>query len=504
MTHPESKLHAARAPLYEALKRHAEQNWIPFHVPGHKQRAVWNDDDADARFRPMLPIDLTELSDTDDLHQPEGVIAEAEKLAAECFGADETCLLVGGSTAGNLAMILAVCQPGDLVLVQRNSHKSVIHGLMLAGARAVFLAPELETASGLAVAPSVQTVRAGLERYPEAKALLITNPNYYGLSSELSAIVDCAHDRGVPVLVDEAHGAHFGRHGEFPASALQAGADIVVQSAHKMLASLTMGALLHMQGRLIDRSAVRQMLRMVQSSSPSYPIMASLDLARRQLHTEKERMFENALRTAGYVREQLATMPIRAVAPRPPVGLDPLKLTLYDETGAWDGYRLRDELEKRGCMAEMADYRHVVLAFGPGTVPEDGYALVRALNDIAERLQPAGRADERFSPSPSRPEPVAADFVSEPVAFSRRPMETEKIPLEEAAGRLAGEWIIPYPPGIPLLYPGERITQETIAELRKWQKRGAKFQGAEDATLSAIRVRTVSCEKKNPIWRGNA
>lgn len=487
-------LAAARAPLYEALERHANRNGKPFHVPGHKQRAAWNDEGANARFASILPIDLTELSDTDDLHHPEGVIAEAQALAADCFGAEETCFLVGGSTAGNLAMILAVCQPGDLVLAQRNSHKSIIHGLMLAGARAVFLQPEPEEASGLAVTPSAQTIVRAMERHPEAKALLLTNPNYYGLSVDLSAIAALAHERGLPVLVDEAHGPHFGRHAAFPGGALQAGADIVVQSAHKMLSSLTMGAMLHMQGGLVDREAVRQMLHMVQSSSPSYPLMASLDLARRELHVRRERMFELAVRTAECVRDKLADAPIRPVRPIEPVRLDPLKLTLYDTSGRLSGYRLRDELESRGCVPEMADDRFAVLALGAGTVPEDGEALVRALRDIAATFR-LDRLPEAPDGEPARRAAAAAAEafpyreLSEPVAFDRSRAATEKLPLDRAAGRTAGEWVIPYPPGIPLLYPGEPITPDVVSALRKLRQSGAKFQGAEDSALESIRVR---------------
>ncbi|MBB6733409.1 aminotransferase class I/II-fold pyridoxal phosphate-dependent enzyme [Cohnella zeiphila] len=483
-------LNADRAPLFEALIRHAGRKPDSFHVPGHKGKAAWTLQAAEERYARFLEIDVTELSDTDDLHHPEGVIAEAQKLAADCFGAEETRFLVGGSTAGNLAMILAVCRPGELLLVQRNVHKSIIHGLMLAGARAVFLPPETEPGSGLAVAPSERTVREALHRYPEAKSLLLSNPNYYGLAADLSKMVQSAHERDIPVLVDEAHGAHFGQHPAFPRSALRFGADAVVQSAHKMLSAMTMGAMLHMQGERLDRESVRSQLRMLQSSSPSYPIMASLDLARRELHTRKAECFEQALLASSRIREGIAPLPFAALslAPEGAWGLtmDPLKLVLYDETGTLDGFRLRDELEKQGCLAEMADDRFVVLALGTGTEPSDGERLVDALRAIAP-LAEAGEAGKRENGWQRESEPEQRP-IPEPVAFRRGAERTETVRLEDAEGRISGEWVIPYPPGVPELFPGERIERAAVERLRQWQRRGARIQGAADASLRHLQV----------------
>ncbi|WP_158702797.1 aminotransferase class I/II-fold pyridoxal phosphate-dependent enzyme, partial [Paenibacillus faecalis] len=276
-----------RAPLIEALLTYKNKANISFHVPGHKNGKVYDGIQDAELFSEVMKIDVTEISGTDDLHHPEGVIREAQLLAADCFGAEESFFLVGGSTAGNLAMVLTVCsQPGDLILLQRNVHKSVLNGLMLAGARAVFLEPQIDEYSGLAVMPSQETVRAALAAYPEAKAVFVTSPNYYGMGSDLKELADLCHANEVPLLVDEAHGAHYGMHPDLPESALSCGADGVVQSTHKMLSAMTMGSMLHVQGRLLDRSLLRQRLAMVQSSSPSYPVMASLDLARRLLHAQ--------------------------------------------------------------------------------------------------------------------------------------------------------------------------------------------------------------------------
>ncbi|MFD0674873.1 aminotransferase class I/II-fold pyridoxal phosphate-dependent enzyme [Cohnella sp. GCM10027633] len=477
-----------RAPLYEALEAHASLRGHAFHVPGHKQRAAWDDKKADLAYRSLLPLDVTELADTDDLHHPQGPLADAQRLAASCFGADETSFLVGGSTSGNLAMILGTSRPGDLFLVQRNVHKSIIHGLMLAGVQAVMLTPAFDPLSGLAVIPSEEAIEAALDRYPNAQGLIITAPNYYGITAPLGAIVRLAHRRGVPVLVDEAHGAHLGFHPAFPESALRAGADVVVQSTHKMLSAMTMGAMLHMQGSLVDREAIKQALRMVQSSSPSFPLLASLDLARRQLDTSGAAAFEPALTAAKLVLERLEDTPFRAIGygayANDSLSYDPLKLTLFDTSGKLSGKRLQEELAARHCFAEMADDRYVVLALGPGSRLADGEALTDALRAIAGSIrdwpeQPVGAGNL------STPVIIA---VPEPVAFRRDRLSVRSVRLEDSVGLTAGEWIIPYPPGIPVLYPGEVITDHTLRQLARWRDSGARIQGAGDETLAYIAV----------------
>jgi len=491
-----------RAPLFEALMTHAGLGAAPFHVPGHKQRADWGMDSASAVYASLLPIDVTELSDTDDLHHPEGPLLDAQALAAKCFGAEETRFLVGGSTSGNLAMILGVCQPGELVVVQRNVHKSIIHGLMLAGARAVLLPPEIDGSSGLATLPSEEILRRALERYPGAKAVLLSSPNYYGMSAVLDRRIADAHRFGVPVFVDEAHGAHFGLHPRFPRSALQAGADLVVQSTHKMLGAMTMGAMLHMQGDLVPRRAVRQALTMVQSSSPSFPILATLDLSRRQIHANGERTFLSALEAAEEASEGLERTPFRALGrgryASAGVAYDPLKLSLFDETDSLTGFALRDALLARGCVAEMADERYAVLAFGTGSKREDGRRLKEALTEIGREIG-AVRPDESRTRR-HEPSDYGIPDVPEPVLFSREVAESRTVPLERSAGLQAAEWVIPYPPGIPMLFPGETITESTVERLLRWRHEGARIQGAKDPQLRQIEVRTenrqvVTCSK---------
>lgn len=548
--------HRERAPLAEALMGYRERGASSFHVPGHKNgRAYAGEGNAAEMLREALRIDVTEITGTDDLFHPEGVIQEAQELAADCFGAEESFFLVGGSTAGNLALILTVCrEPGDILLVQRNVHKSVLNGLMLAGAQAVFLQPEMDKQSGLAVAPSAATLAAALEAYPEARGAIITMPNYYGMGSDLRPLAEACHERGIPLLVDEAHGAHYGQHPQLPMNALSCGADGVVQSTHKMLAAMTMGAMLHVQGGLLDRSLLRQRLAMVQSSSPSYPLMASLDLARRLLHTQGAGAFMAGLAAVEAFRSGLTKLPrFGLLQPRQPedgaagtaaaayTRQDPFKAVIYDRTGSLSGYALQRALEARGCVPEMSDELHVVLLFTLGSTREDANHVLWALVHIVEQgektegigTEPGTTAESTeflirtlrdqgdfmsyeppmaYGNMDSNDSDVDANLLTEarrvsdvstwnnlaseipysaPIPFSLRPIERERlesVPLEKSAGRKAAEMIIPYPPGIPILYHGEDISAGMKQRLMGLRNAGAKCQGISDPTLQTIVV----------------
>lgn len=519
-----------KVPLVEALLAYKNNRFKSFHVPGHKNGQVYERFGGADLLSEVMKIDVTEITGTDDLHHPEGAIREAQELAADCFGAEESFFLVGGSTSGNLAMILTVCkQPGDMILLQRNVHKSVLHGLMLAGARAVFMEPEIDERSGLAVIPSLETVRAALKTYPEAKGVLVTSPNYYGMSSSLREMAELCHGYDIPLLVDEAHGAHFGMHPDLPEGALASGADVVVQSTHKMLTALTMGAMLHVQGPLVDRRLLRQRLAMVQSSSPSYPVMASLDLARRLLHAQGPSAFTAGFAAVDALKRGLATLPrfglLQPPQPgevtaagtaggqaMPPIKVaaaytrqDPFKAVIYDRTGSLSGYGLQRALEARGCVPEMSDERYVVLLFTLGSTEEDTKHLLWALQHIVEEEEaseplgiPTSASDEQLNVSTWN---IFDNKVSEPVPFCLAPEDPElmeSISVEHSCGRIAAEMIIPYPPGIPILYSGERITEDTANRLVALRDAGAKCQGAQDNSIRTILV-YKNLRKQGPI-----
>lgn len=483
-----------RAPLFEKLQELALGNRSSFHVPGHKfgQDLV---KDEQRILQQVMSIDYTEIPGLDDLHAPQGVIREAEELAASCFKAAKTFFLVNGSTVGNLALILSVCQRSDLIIVQRNVHKSIIHGLMLAGAKAVFLPPSVDEASGLDAGLDINNVETALQKYPQAKAVLLTNPSYYGRGMDLRSIAELTHQYNMPLLVDEAHGAHFGFHPQLPESALSCGADGVVQSTHKMLTALTMGAMLHIQGDLLHEAVIRQRLGMLQSSSPSYPIMASLDICRRLMATDGEQRLSAGLEAVDHFKENLHSLPWFSIAAPPSSGgetQDPFKIAVRDGTGTLTGYQLLQLLEKWGCIVEMADPVYILLSFSLSSRKKDSEILSEAFRGISKQFKLEKKELQRGITNINR----LPEFTLEasPVSFDLPDLKSDKtenkktIRLKDAAFARAAEMVVPYPPGIPLLYPGEMITFEMIEYLQQLSSLGAIFQGAQEIHLQTIQV----------------
>ncbi|SDS80664.1 Arginine/lysine/ornithine decarboxylase [Paenibacillaceae bacterium GAS479] len=517
------KMKIGTMPIVEMLHRHAEKNPLSFHVPGHKGKIPLNtvgemsaeeklsrsqSDYSWSLFEAIFPIDVTELSDTDDLHDAGGAIAEAQQLAASLFGAEETAFLVGGSTAGNLSLVLGCCERGELILVQRNVHKSVLNGLKLAGASVVFLDTEHDPASGLPDLPTIGTVEKALNRWPHAKAVFLSNPSYYGWSRNLQPYAELVHRSDRLLLVDEAHGAHYGLNPRFPSSALQAGADAVVQSTHKTLPAMTMAAMLHMQGDRLNRDRVKGMLAALQSSSPSYPLMASLDMARGMLSHYGAEWFERGLHAADTIRDWLREQSSRYglaedLLQNEWIRTDPLRIVFYDREGLATGVELQKQLERRGCWAEMADDRYVVLLVGAQCSNGEAERLLEALVDMEK--QDNGSASSpivgiKMVDDAQRNRAIEGDGSdikrithepAEPIVLERFPMEPhrlEQIPLLQAVGRKSGETIVPYPPGIPILMEGETIRQETVELMIRLQASGVRFQGMKPSEKGLIRV----------------
>lgn len=445
------------------------------------------DSHAKQRFQSILELDLTEITGTDDLHQPQGVIAEAQALAAEAFSAEETRFLIGGSTVGNIALIMTVCRPGDKILVQRNCHKSVFHGIILARATPVFLVPAVDLATGVAAGVRREDVERALQAHPDAKAVFLTNPTYYGMGIDLAKMAAIVHRHDIPLLIDEAHGAHFGFHPAFPLSAMQSGADAAVQSTHKMASAMTMSSMLHLQGERIDRERLYRQLAMLQSSSPSYVLMASLDLARRHLALEAHEEWERLLPLLDKLQERTAQMEWlewpQPCASRVYTTFDPLKLFLHLRTGQMSGFALQELMERHALFPELADESHVLLAASAGTSLRDLEALLRLLESISpeveleeERILLHGVVSSHYLRKQAVPMHEAVD----------RPRET--IPLERALGRVVAEMVIPYPPGIPVLVPGERMDEEGLAMLAELRRGHTRFHGVQDDRLQTIQV----------------
>ncbi|WP_386064038.1 aminotransferase class I/II-fold pyridoxal phosphate-dependent enzyme [Thalassobacillus hwangdonensis] len=456
-----------QTPLYDALHTFKERKLDSFHVPGHKHGRVFPQK-AQKDFQSILQLDVTEITGMDDLHAPEGIIERSEALASAYFGSNRTHFLINGTTAGNLAMILAVCSPGDRVLVQRNSHKSIMHGLELAGAKPVFLAPKFEADTGRYSGIDAVVVERALNSYPDVKAVILTHPDYFGRAFDLTKIVKTAHSKDVPVLVDEAHGVHFHLGSPFPAPALEQGADVVVQSAHKMAPAMTMASLLHIRSDLVDQENLQHFLQVVQSSSPSYPLMASLDLARHFLATLSKEKMQSVMERIVDIRECLTVSKFWKVNPITPND-DPLKITLEAKEGK-TGFQLAGALESAGIYPELATTKQVLLILGLGDVI-----------DVKKLVQQVKHANDQLKISPMH------DTINDSVTFPElqelklsymemKEKQATFVEWDEAVGSVAAKAVVPYPPGIPLILKGEEITPFHIEHVKALLHQGATFQ----------------------------
>lgn len=461
------------APLYEALIAWKNSRSASFHVPGHKNGALFPDK-ARSLYKNILTIDSTELNGLDDLHDPQTVIKEAQQLTAHFYGARESYFLVGGSTVGNLAMIMATCAAGDTVLVQRNCHQSIMNGLELANVRPVFLTPFFSSEANVAVGVTLDTVKAAHADYPDASVLLLTTPNYYGMTmNDLEAIIQYAHEHDMIVLVDEAHGSHFVLGPPFPTSALTLGADVVVHSAHKTLPAMTMGSFLHVNERYPKRDQLKKYLAIMQSTSPSYPIMASLDLARWYMAQLSRADVLDIVRNCQRFRSALAEIRgIRTVDGGNEYEQDPLKIILQSELGL-SGVEMQKKLEARGIYSELADHINVLLVMPIGLVSELTASLAVFRKVLSDQTPPHRGPMNR----------QICDYLPSPyssLALSYREMEnrsTKTVALAEAAGEISAESLIPYPPGIPLIVSGEEITDMHVAAIENLLNNGVHFQG---------------------------
>jgi arginine/lysine/ornithine decarboxylase len=468
-------------PLYNALTEHIKKQPISFHVPGHKYGQIKNEE-IGCFFDQILKLDATELSGLDDLHSPEGVILEAETLLSDLFQTKKSYFLVSGSTVGNLAMVMAACTEDDYVLVQRNCHKSVLNALKLAKVKPIFIEPEYDPDWKVASGVTVETVKSALRLYPNVTAIILTYPNYYGMVNDLQGIIEQAHRHRIPVLVDEAHGAHFIAGSLFPPSSVQLGADIIVQSAHKTLPAMTMSSYMHVNSEFIEADKVKEYLEIFQSSSPSYPLMASLDLAREYLAEYKEEDLQYLQTCINHFKDELSSIEGIKVLEFPNNQGDPLKMTIQSRCEL-SGFDLQKRLEEAGVYTELADPYNVLLVF-PLLKKGQSYPLEEAVLKVKQALQDVSLRDTE-EVIPMNNQKVSGLMV--PYKEMSRFPDID-IPIAEAAGHVCAEAIIPYPPGIPLLLKGEQITIEKLNMLQQLQDLGARFQGGSKLKSGLIKV----------------
>ncbi|BDI16655.1 arginine decarboxylase [Nostoc cf. commune SO-36] len=488
-------LNQNQTPILDALKANAGRLHAPFYTPGHKQGKGISQPLADLFGKAVFRADLTELADLDNLFAPQGVIQEAQQLAAAAFGASQTWFLVNGSTCGIEAAILATCGTGDKIILPRNVHSSAIAGLILSGAIPIFLNPEYDPVLDIAHSITPNAVESALQQHPDAKAVLTVYPTYYGVCGNLSAIANITHQYNIPLLVDEAHGAHFAFHPELPTPALAAGADLTVQSIHKVLGAMTQASMLHIQGNRIDCDRISKALQLVQSTSPSYLLLASLDAARQQMALHGKMLMSRTLQLANEARTKISQIPgLSVLSPSQGglrgspgfVALDKTRLTVTVSGLGLTGFEADEILdEKFAVTAEFASLQHLTFIISLGNTSADIEQLVQSFTTLAKEYRRTNLT-------------VKSDLCQDiftakchPLHFSPREAffaVSEILPLIQTNQRICAEIVCPYPPGIPLLMPGEVITKPVLDYLQQIQAMGGFISGCNDTSFKTLKV----------------
>jgi arginine/lysine/ornithine decarboxylase len=483
-------LNQNQTPLIDALKACTTRSHAPFYTPGHKHGAGISPLLTDLIGKDVFRADLTELAELDNLFTPQSVILAAQELAAEAFGAEKTWFLVNGSTCGIEAAILATCRMGEKIILPRNVHSSVISGLILSGAIPIFINPVYNSDLDIAYSITPEALKAALVQHPDTKAVLIVYPTYNGICGNLPAFVHLTHQYNIPLIVDEAHGAHFHFHSQLPISALTAGADLTVQSIHKTLGAMTQASMLHFQGKRIDIDRVNKALQLVQSTSPSFILLASLDAARQQMAIHGEKLISQTLELAEEARIKINQIPglstplINSKKSPGFIDLDQTRLTVNVSKIKFTGFASEEILDKKFHVTpEFSSWQNLTFIISLGNTKTDIQKLIQGLNNLTHVIpltsecQPCNNINDAIIASIMSISPREAFFAN-----------SEVIPIAETQERICAEIICPYPPGIPVLMPGEIITKSALEYLQEIQNMGGFISGCADETLQTVKV----------------
>lgn len=472
------------APVYEALERFRRQRVVPFDVPGHK-RGRGNPELVKLLGEQCVSLDVNSMKPLDNLCHPVSVIMDAEQLAADAFGAAHAYFMVGGTTSSVQSMILTACKAGDKIIMPRNVHRSVINALVLCGAEPVYVNPDVDKHIGIALGMELSQVEKAVLEHPDASAVFVNNPTYYGICSDLRSIVKIAHEHNMMVLVDEAHGTHLSFSEELPVSAMEAGADMAAVSMHKSGGSLTQSSLL-LLGENVNTRYVEQIINLTQTTSASYLLLSSLDISRRNLALRGRESFKKVAAMAEYAREEINSIGGYYAYGKDLVNggsiydFDVTKLSVYTRDIGLTGIEVYDLLrDEYDIQIEFGDIGNILAYISIGDRIQDIERLVGALEDI-KRLysRPVSRLHN-------------AEYITPIVAATPQKAfysEKELVPIRETAGRICGEFVMCYPPGIPILAPGEMITQEIIDYTLFAKEKGCSMQGPEDGSLERLNV----------------
>lgn len=474
-------------PLLTQLKILADKQDAPFYTPGHKKGQGIGEQFKELMGEKAFRMDLPELPELDNLFAPEGVIKEAQSLAAYAFGAIETRFLANGSTSGIIASILATCGEGDKIILPRNIHQSAIFGLILSGATPIFINPEYNPDFDLCYTLSLSQLKEALNTNDNVKAVMVVSPTYHGICANLTEIAHVSHNFTIPLVVDSAHGAHFSFHSQLPRSSLQCGADIVIESTHKTLGAMTQASMLHRQGNLIDVDRLNQCLQMVQSSSPSYVLLASLDSARQQMALHGEALLTKTINLAKIARNEIKKLEylslLELVKPQENFfDLDITRLTINVQKLGLTGFEVDEILHQQfGVTCELPSLSNLTFIISIGNTLEDIERLINSLKSLkvyqknnvnSNQINTIKLSNSIFKMSPRQ------------AFFAKKKVVTKNL----AVNQISGENICPYPPGIPLIMTGEIITEEALIYLAEISNAGGIITGISDTSLNTFKV----------------
>lgn len=472
------------APVYEALEKLRKKRVVPFDVPGHK-RGRGNPELVELLGEKCVNLDVNSMKPLDNLCHPMSVIKEAEELAAEAFGADHAFFMVGGTTSSVQSMVLSTCKAGDKIILPRNVHKSVINALVLCGAIPVYVNPEVDKKLGISLGMELSEVEKAIKENPDAVGVLVNNPTYYGICSDLRSIVELAHAHHMLVLVDEAHGTHLYFTKNLPISAMEAGADMASVSMHKSGGSLTQSSLL-LVNSTVNWEYVSQIINLTQTTSASYLLLSSLDISRRNLALRGEESFAKVIQMAEYAREEINEIGgyyaygKELINGKSVFDFDVTKLSIYTRDIGLAGIEVYDLLrDEYDIQIEFGDIANILAYISIGDRIQDIERLVGALADI-KRLYAKDASCM-----------LATEYIAPKVCISPQKAfyaPKKSIPLQEAAGKICSEFVMCYPPGIPILAPGEMITQEILAYITYAKEKGCSMQGTQDPYMENLNV----------------
>lgn len=472
------------APIYEALRKFRRMRVVPFDVPGHK-RGRGNMELIEFLGEDCMNVDVNSMKPLDNLCHPVSVIKDAEELAAEAFGAAHAFFMVGGTTSAVQSMIMYACKSGEKIIMPRNVHRSAINALILTGAIPVYVDPDCNNELGIPLGMSVSQVEKAIRENPDAKAILVNNPTYYGICSDIKKITELAHANNMLMLADEAHGTHFYFGENFPISAMAAGADIASASMHKSGGSLTQSSFLLM-GERINADYMRQVVNLTQTTSASYLLLSSLDISRKRLALSGREIFEKTVQMAEYAREEINSIGGYYAFSRELVNGDSVydfdvsKLSVHTLPIGLAGIEVYDLLrDEYDIQIEFGDIGNILAYISVGDRTRDIERLISALAEIKRRFGKSGTGM------------LTQEYINPVVAETpRRAFYADKLslPLDEAAGHVCSEFVMCYPPGIPILAPGELITPQIIEYIKYAKEKGCQMTGTEDINIERLNV----------------